>query len=249
MAEARITKPRRMNLTAQCLRSIRQYIVENDLDPGDRLPSQHEWAEMLGVSVLVVREAFQALQALGLVEVQHGRGIFVRGVEEADFLNFLAFRHPLEHFTLEEVIEARAMLELTVLEACIMRATPEQIRTLEELLDILRQHPPQPGVESAQHVLFHQTMLEVAGSRLLSTIGMPLLNTFWALGNAGGIQYIQEAQDVDMVEVHAAYVRAIKARDLRHTRELVDQHLLGLCSAYHVFPFVGELQKAPKAPF
>ena len=97
-AQESITKPRRVNLTRQCLRSIRQYIAQNDLCPGDRLPSQQDWAEMLGVSALVVREAFQALQALGLVEIQHGRGIFVRGVEEADFLTLLAFDRSLERY-------------------------------------------------------------------------------------------------------------------------------------------------------
>jgi GntR family transcriptional repressor for pyruvate dehydrogenase complex len=235
---ARIPKPQRVNLTRQCLTSIQEYVAVNGLGSGDRLPSLQEWTEILGVSVVVVREAFRSLEALGLVDIQHGRGIFVRGVEETDLLGLLAFKHSLESFPLEEVIEARAMLELAVLESCIARAGAEAIVELEEALDRLRRDPPVPGEDSAAHKLFHQAMLKAAGDRLLANIGMPLLNTFWALGNSGRMQLPAEVSQVEMVTAHADYVDAIKRRDLSCTRILVDRHLLGLCSRYRVFPYV-----------
>ena len=224
------------NLTRQCFNSIRQYIADNQLGPGDRLPSQQEWAELLGVSVLVVREALQALRALGLVEVQHGRGTFVCGLEGANFLDFLTFNESRGKFSLEEVVEARAMLELAVLESCVARASPESISEMEQILGQLREDPPPLGIDSTLHQLFHRVMLRASGNRLLLDIGMPLFNTFWALGNTGGIKFTEEALQTDMIAVHAAYLEAIKNRDLSHTRELVDQHLLGLCSKYGVFP-------------
>ncbi len=239
MAVQTVSRPWRTSLTRQCLESIRQYIVNNRLGPGDRLPSQQEWAELLGVSVLVVREAFQALQALGLVEIQHGRGTFVCGLEGAHFLDFLTFEPAQNEFTLQEVVEARAMLELAVLESCIARADSEAIGELERILQQLREEPPLLGMESASHKLFHQAMLKASGNRLLISVGIPLFNTFWVLGNTGRIQFTPEAMQTDMVAMHAAYLDAIKNRDLSHSRELVDQHLLGLCSKYGVFPCAG----------
>jgi GntR family transcriptional repressor for pyruvate dehydrogenase complex len=231
-----ISRPQRISLTRQCLRSIQEYILANGLRAGDKLPSQQEWAEMLGVSVLVVREAFQALQALGLVDIQHGRGIFVRSPEEVDFLDFLAFGRPLNGFTLEEVIEARAMLELAVLESCIARATPEVIQELEEIMEQIRKNPPLPGEDSRLHKQFHQAMLKASGDRILGILGMPLLNTFWVLGNTGQMYLTEKELATDMVAIHEAYLEAIKNRDFSRTRELVDRHLLGLCSKYRVFP-------------
>lgn len=231
-----VSRPSRTSLTRQCLESIRRYILDNRLGPGDRLPSQQEWAELLGVSTVVVREAFQALQALGLVEVQQGRGTFVCGLEGADFLDFLTLDPSQGKFTLPEVIEARAMLDLAVLEACIIRATPEAIEELEQILQQMRHDPPPLGMDSSTHKLFHQAMLKASGNRLLLNIGLPLFNTFWILGNTGRIQFTEEAKRADLVAIHEAYLDAIKRRDLSHTRELVDQHLLGLCSKYGVFP-------------
>ena len=164
-----------------------------------KLPSLQEWADMLEVSVVVVREAFRALQALGLVDIQHGRGIYVCSLDEMNFLGILSFRSSLDQFSLEEIIEARAMLELAILETCIARATPAMIAELEGIVDELRNNPPLAGIDSNLHKLFHQTMLKASGDRLLASIGMPLLNTFWSLGNSGKIQLPDEVYGIDMV--------------------------------------------------
>jgi len=79
-------------------------------------------------------------------------------------------------------------------------------------------------------------MLEASGNRLLVSIGMPLMNTFWALGSRKEVREIAEAHQVDPVAIHAAYLDAIRNRDFSHTREVVDRHLLWLCSRYGVFP-------------
>jgi GntR family transcriptional repressor for pyruvate dehydrogenase complex len=235
---SRIPKPQRVNLTRQCVTSIQRYISANSLGSGDKLPSLHEWTEILGVSIIVVREAFRSLEALGLVDIQHGRGIYLRGVETTDLLDLLAFTRSLDSFALEEVIEGRAMLELAVLESCIARAGGKAIAELEEILEQMREDPPVPGEDSVLHKLFHQAMLRATGDRLLFNVGMPLLNTFWALGNSGRLQLPPDAVQVNMVAAHAAYLEAIKSRDFSETRVLVDRHLLGLCSRYQVFPYV-----------
>ena len=241
---ARVAKPQRVDLTQQCVHSIHDYITTNKLKSGDKLPTLQEWADMLEVSIVVVREALRGLQALGFVDIQHGRGVFVSNIDEVDFLGFLTLRHSLDQFSLEEIIEARAMLELAILETCIARATPTIIAELELIIDKLRTNPPLIGIDLDLHKHFHQTLLKASGDRLLASIGMPLLNTFWRLGNSGQMQFPEEVDEIDMVAIHEAYVDAIKRRDFSHTRELVDRHLFGLCSKYHVYPFANTVVEA-----
>jgi GntR family transcriptional repressor for pyruvate dehydrogenase complex len=237
----RVNQLKRVNLSRECLRAIQQYIAERNLQPGDKLPSHQEWAQMLGVSPVVVREAFQAARALGMVDIRHGRGIFVRAPEEMDFLDFLSFLVPVQRLELKEVIEARAMLEFTVLQACIARADSGAISRLWGLLDRLSQKPPLAGVDSSEHRAFHYELLRSCGNSLLHAIGIPLLNTFWTLGNTGHIELDEQARQVDTVEIHAAYVEAIERRDPSRLAELVDRQLLGLCSRYRVFPYATSL--------
>jgi len=56
---------------------LRRMIEERHLRPGDRLPSQRELSERLKISRASLREALTALETLGLVSVQPGRGVFV----------------------------------------------------------------------------------------------------------------------------------------------------------------------------
>ncbi|MBD1550161.1 FadR/GntR family transcriptional regulator [Pseudomonas typographi] len=63
------------------LAGIRKLIAENGYGPGDVLPSQRDLAVQLGVSRASLREALSSLSALGLVNVQPGKGVFVQAPE------------------------------------------------------------------------------------------------------------------------------------------------------------------------
>ena len=77
-----------MNSIAQAvpeaaLQAIRKLIKEQGFGPGDALPSQRDLALQLGVSRASLREALSSLSALGVVNVQPGKGVFVQDVQEA----------------------------------------------------------------------------------------------------------------------------------------------------------------------
>ena len=53
---------------------IDKYLADQDLGPGDRLPSERELSALLGVSRPSLREAIKSLQAEGRLSVRHGQG-------------------------------------------------------------------------------------------------------------------------------------------------------------------------------
>lgn len=60
-------------------RELRERIDSGELTPGDKLPSERVLAETYGVARNTAREAIRLLAEQGLVTVEHGRGVFVRG--------------------------------------------------------------------------------------------------------------------------------------------------------------------------
>ena len=56
---------------------ILELILERDLVPGDPLPTENELTAALGVGRNTLRESLKALQALGVIEIRHGFGMFV----------------------------------------------------------------------------------------------------------------------------------------------------------------------------
>lgn len=57
---------------------LRAYIRDNGLEDGSRLPSERSLAEVLGTSRATVAQALRVLAVMGLVEIRHGSGVYVR---------------------------------------------------------------------------------------------------------------------------------------------------------------------------
>ena len=92
---------------------LRSYIIDNQMQPGDRLPSETALAGRLGVSRNVVREAIKGLEALGLVEVRVGLGVFVKAADLDDFLTNFAYGLLFDGQSVLELYEIRQRLELS----------------------------------------------------------------------------------------------------------------------------------------
>jgi len=71
--------PRRVTVVESIIEQLVALIQKGTLKPGDRLPSERQLMEMLGVSRSSVREALQGLAAMDLVEGRVGEGTFVKG--------------------------------------------------------------------------------------------------------------------------------------------------------------------------
>uniref|UniRef100_UPI002FD8D0D6 FadR/GntR family transcriptional regulator n=1 Tax=Aminobacterium mobile TaxID=81467 RepID=UPI002FD8D0D6 len=65
------------NLYEQIADEIRNYIIQNQIKPGERLPTERELAQMLGVSRTSVREGIRLLETFQFLEVRSKRGITV----------------------------------------------------------------------------------------------------------------------------------------------------------------------------
>src|ERR1700759_961064 len=69
-------RPKRTDVIIEVLR---EEIVSGRLPPGARLPTERELANHYGVSQPTVREVIRAFDVMGLVDVRHGSGAYVRG--------------------------------------------------------------------------------------------------------------------------------------------------------------------------
>ncbi|MFC0245500.1 FadR/GntR family transcriptional regulator [Falsochrobactrum ovis] len=64
-------------LTNRTIEALKNYISENKLKPGEKLPTLHELAEQFSVSRTIIREAVIALRTEGHLISRHGVGVFI----------------------------------------------------------------------------------------------------------------------------------------------------------------------------
>lgn len=67
----------RRSLAGELVRAIRLSIRSGEYQPGARLPSILSMARSFRVGHPTVREALRALEALEIVEIRHGSGVYV----------------------------------------------------------------------------------------------------------------------------------------------------------------------------
>lgn len=171
---------RRDRLIDRTAEAIKDYILARRLTTGDRLPSESEFASSLEVSRHILRQAISSLEALGIVRVVHGRGMFVGDdVDSRIFRQIALWIDPTE---LEdwEFVEVRSAVERCIYDAVIDRATDDDFDRIEALAIALRDAPT-PADATRLHGEFHQALLAATGNRFLMSVGSILYRLFWSL--------------------------------------------------------------------
>ena len=139
------------------------------LNPGDKLPPERALADLLEVSRPSLREALHILQAQGLVLIKHGQGTFVREPIVAQELraSMLTTTHGLN-----ELFDAREVLEVPASKWAAVKATKENIRLLRATLNQIDNVTSNSPVDFDQLQIldakFHLTIVQIAGNRFIN---------------------------------------------------------------------------------
>ena len=109
-------------------------LILKKLNPGDKLPSERELAEMLRVSRSSIRDAIRGLELMGLVEPRQGAGTIVREVSADSLINPFANALKRREELVSELLDFRIMLEPPLAARAATHASPEEISEMEEIL-------------------------------------------------------------------------------------------------------------------
>jgi len=140
--------------------------------PGDRLPSERDLRDSLGVSRASVREAVRALETMGILRVSPGRGTFVRDdlVQGGLKLNdgWLA-----SHYTdVLDLLEMRETLEVKAASLAAERASEDQVQAIREQLQGIAAAIEAQDVAAitSADAGFHNLIARASGNRILAGV-------------------------------------------------------------------------------
>ena len=167
-------KPRRrkVKVVDEIIESLRQDIVTRRLPDGARLPNEKELSDQFGVSQPTVREAIRALETMGLIQVLHGNGTFVRSQGDYALASALQTLLQLENVGILEVLAVRQVLGSHSIELAAMRATETDLRAIEAACSFFEDTVSKQDVETVvAHIIeFQQAVSAAAQSPLLQSL-------------------------------------------------------------------------------
>lgn len=167
-----VGKTSRKSRPLRVAEAIKEWVVEQGLQPGDRLPREAELMNRFGMAKGTIREAMRLLQAQGLIETKTGPGggNFVGEVsaERARALlsNFFYFRN----LTIGDIYQVRIALEPELAASLAGRLTGDQIARLREIMTSYAKPAVSVQQEREQHVAslnFHAHLAEMGDNALL----------------------------------------------------------------------------------
>jgi DNA-binding FadR family transcriptional regulator len=151
---------------------IKTWVVEQGLQPGDRLPGEGELIERFGMSKGTIREAMRLLQAQGLVETKTGPGggSFVGEVTRERATALLANYFYFRDVTIDDIYQVRVALEPELAASLAGRLTESQLEELEAIMALYAEPAQDAEEERRQHVAslqFHARLSDFGQNAVL----------------------------------------------------------------------------------
>jgi len=194
---------------------------------GDRLPSERELSEQMGVSRPSVREALQQLELQGIVEIAHGGGSVVKNLTEVEI------RKPMEVFLGDdkqrvlELTEIRAYMEALAARQAATNRTEEELERIGGYLAAMESDFEKGQINYEVDFKFH-TELAAASHNV---IFLHLMSSIYDLINRSikihreEMFVSREAQEL-ILEHHRRIFQAIKNQDPEKAEAVMKDHLL-----------------------
>jgi GntR family transcriptional regulator, transcriptional repressor for pyruvate dehydrogenase complex len=168
-AEA-ISPVSKQNLSDIVARRVRELIRSGEFRAGDRLPPIAVMARRFGVGAPTLREALKRLEAMRVVEIRHGAGVFVTAGDEPFVLASPDFEGTVTRKLLIDLVRARIPLEMESVAAAARDASDAEIAGLRLLLTETQTRADDDASPDLVDVAFHRGIATASGNSILAQL-------------------------------------------------------------------------------
>ena len=157
----------RSSAAGQVIKEILNNIMGGTLKPGEKLPTEREFAKMFRVGRSTVREAVSALAVIGYLEVVQGRGIFLkRDVKSGKPASF-EFNDIQLAASIINMVEVREILECSTVKLAARRARPKDIQRIEEAFYKMKKTANDVQAFTQNDFDFHIALAQATGNAMI----------------------------------------------------------------------------------
>jgi len=212
---------RKNKVYEEVARQIERLILQK-LQPGDKLPSERELAEMLQVSRSSIRDAIRSLELTGLVEPRQGAGTIVRELSAESLVN--PFANALKHRQelVGELLDFRKMLEPPLAARAATHASPDEISEMEEILHRQEATISHGEVAIAEDAEFHYSIALASGNSVVLKV-LDILMDLLRDTRERSLQL--EGRPQKSLAGHRRILAAIKRHDAEAAKDAMRRHI------------------------
>lgn len=206
---------------------VKQMIYDGKLKKGDKLPAERNLASLLGVSRNTIREAFSALELLGIIESKHGEGSFISNEPlRSGSVEPLSLLFMLEANAQTQLIDVRKMLEAESAFLAAQSAGEEDLAVLEKCIQDFERNTVDQNFSIEVDRTFHFGIAKASGNVLLYYLYSAISEALEHHIRTMRLRIVLESENIERLLLqHKNIYQYICNRDALKARQAMLEHM------------------------
>lgn len=214
---------------------INLFCLEQNLQPGDRLPSERDLASLFGVSRNSIREALKDLERKEFIEIRQGGGSFL-STTKRDLLGNELRTHidKAKAILIDEMLELRRAFEVEAAFLAAQRASPKNLEAIQNVLIQMAnaKSDPEKGVQA--DLDFHLQVAYATKNQLLIDLMATLaLRIEENIRETRKHRFTDSNRQQETLDEHQEIYDAIADKNSDLAKHLMSQHISRIRSELH----------------
>jgi GntR family transcriptional repressor for pyruvate dehydrogenase complex len=203
---------------------IKKQVENGQLLKGDKIPTERQLVELLGIGRNSIREALKILDIIGIIDRRQGDGSYIREEFDNWFSESMSIAFMLSDTSKKEIFEFRNMIEVEIATLAAQRITDEEIEELKICYNKLSENNDQHV--SAKHDKVFHSLLAKASKNMI------IMNAYNAMDymldqfiyNIRADVFKHEGKEL-LLDIHKNIYDAVINRNSKQAREAMKKHM------------------------
>ena len=213
--------------------NITNAIINGELNPGDKIPTEAELSESMGVGRNSVREAIKVLEAYGVVHIKRAEGTFVSQEYDSRMIYPVLYGIILQKDSTSQIVELRKVIDVGLLQLAVDKLKSKSLeqtqmeaieKAMEELEYQAYMEKPQARSLYEADVQFHMAIVGITENVMLQSI-CSYVDKITRRSRMATIDRIFLDGEVEnFLDLHRRIVKLLQDRDcLLYTSDAADE--------------------------
>lgn len=216
--EENFKKINRSSLVQIVIDMLTKAMLEGRLKPGDKIPTEMELSEQMGIARNTVREAIKILVYMGVLEIRRPEGTFVTSGFTENLIDPMIYGIILNQSNEQELNELRATMETGVLRLAIAKYKKEDISRLHDRLMELKEaiYAENADYETVfeKDNAFHAAITDMSDNKMVAKLNTLVLSLTHATRYNSVKRLIQEQQLDEFFGAHQKVFEIVANREV-----------------------------------
>jgi len=201
-------------------------MLNKQLRPGDKIPTEMELAESLGVGRNSIREAVKILVYLGVLEIRRAEGTFVCEGFSESMIDPMIYGIILDKSdSYENLMELREMVEAGVVQLAMSKYNDEDMKNLEEKLAVMKTEIEKGPVNIKAAFEadndFHDAVSQMGHNPLMDKINRVVRVLTHAVRLESVTYMIEQGRGMELYEAHEKIHAMLKNRNKDNVNQII----------------------------